>query len=97
MQHSDQYDSVPFDPHAFVADQRAKDPAFKLTYDSLEDEFAALAGLLHARTHAGLPQAEVAKRMGVLQPAVARIESSLGKRTTRRRCIHFVGMPRLAG
>jgi transcriptional regulator with XRE-family HTH domain len=46
----------------------------------LDDEFAALAALLKARTAAGLTQAEVASRMGVSQPVVARIEASLGKK-----------------
>lgn len=39
-----------------------------------------LAGLLRARKDAGLTQAEVAERMGVSQPVLARIESSLGSR-----------------
>ncbi len=98
MQNTDKFDPTPFDPDAFVADQRAKDPAFKLAYDALEDEYAALAALLHARTHAGLTQAEVAKRMGVSQPVVARIESSLGKKNhspslhTLRRYAEACGM-----
>ncbi len=33
-----------------------------------------------SRTAAGLTQTEVAKRMGVSQPVLARIESSLGKK-----------------
>ncbi len=51
-----------------------------MAYDALEDEFAALAALLKARSAAGLTQAEVASRMGVSQPVVARIEVSLGKK-----------------
>jgi transcriptional regulator with XRE-family HTH domain len=51
-----------------------------LAYDALEDEFAALAALLEARALAGLTQADVAARMGVSQPVVARIESSLSKK-----------------
>lgn len=39
-----------------------------------------LAGLLRARKDAGLTQADVAGRMGVSQPVLARIESSLGSR-----------------
>ena len=46
----------------------------------MKDEFEALATLLKARTAAGLTQAEVAIRMGVSQPVVARIEASLGKK-----------------
>ena len=74
-----------FQPVAFSAKElakqkRASDPAFKLAYDALETEFAALATLLEARLAAGLTQAEVAQRMGVSQPVLARIESSLGSR-----------------
>lgn len=74
-----------FKPVAFSAKElakqkRASDPAFKQAYDALETEFAALATLLEARLAAGLTQAEVAQRMGVSQPVLARIESSLGSR-----------------
>ena len=74
-----------FQPVAFKAKElaerkRASDPAFKQAYDVLETEFAALATLLEARREAGLTQAEVALRMGVSQPVLARIESSLGSR-----------------
>ena len=74
-----------FQPVAFSAKElakqkRASDPAFKQAYDALETEFAALATLLEARLAAGLTQAEVAQRMGVSQPVLARIESSLGSR-----------------
>jgi ribosome-binding protein aMBF1 (putative translation factor) len=51
-------------------------PGFREAHDALEDEFAALAALLCARKHAGLAQADVAERMGVSQPVLARIESS---------------------
>ena len=76
---------VKFQPVAFIAKElatrkRAADPAFKQAYDALETEFAALATLLEARREAGLTQADVAQRMGVSQPVLARIESSLGSR-----------------
>jgi DNA-binding XRE family transcriptional regulator len=78
-------DHQKFKPTAFHPKQtatlkRATDPAFQKAYDALEDEFAALAELLKARKEAGLTQADVAARMGVSQPVLARIESSLGNR-----------------
>ena len=76
----DAFQPVAFDPKASAAKKRKTDPAFRVTYDALEDEFAALGALLHARKAAGLTQADVAIRMGVSQPALARIESSLGSR-----------------
>jgi DNA-binding XRE family transcriptional regulator len=76
----DRYQPVAFDPKAYAAKKSKSDPAFKAAYDALEDEFAALAALLAARKDAGLTQADVAARMGVSQPVLARIESSLGSR-----------------
>jgi DNA-binding transcriptional regulator YiaG len=58
--------------------KQLKNPAVKKEYDALEDEFAALAlgtELLKARTRAKLTQAQVARRMGTSQSAVARLES----------------------
>ena len=80
MNTNDTYEPVFFDPSETAAEKGATDSAFKVAYDALEDEFAALAALLEARSAAGLTQAEVALRMGVSQPVLARIESSLGKK-----------------
>ena len=52
-----------------------KDPAIKREYDALEDEFALIEALLKARTRANMTQAQVARRMGTSQSAVARLES----------------------
>ncbi len=76
----DGYRPVPFDPKKYAAKMRRIDPEFRAAYDALEDEFAARDALLHARKSAGLTQTEVAERMGVSQPVLARIEGSLGSR-----------------
>jgi len=76
----DKFAPVAFDPKAHATKQRESSPAFREAYDSLDDEFAALAVLLKARKEAGMTQAEVATKMGVSQPVLARIESSLGNR-----------------
>ena len=52
-----------------------KIPAVKKEYDALEEEFALINELLAARTRAKLTQAQVARRMGTSQSAVARLES----------------------
>lgn len=76
----DGYRPVRFNPKKEAARMRKISPAFREAYDALEDEFAALDALLNARRSAGLTQTEVAARMGVSQPVLARIEGSLGKR-----------------
>ncbi|MEI7933624.1 MAG: helix-turn-helix transcriptional regulator [Chlorobiaceae bacterium] len=73
------YNPVRLKPAEEVAEKRANDPEFRIAYDALEDEFAALVAQLDARLQAGLTQAEAASKMGVSQPVLARIESSLGK------------------
>lgn len=56
----------------------AKDPDFVAAYDALEDEFTLAAALIEARASGSLSQAEIARRMGTSQPAVARLESGRG-------------------
>lgn len=60
---------------AFKARALAR-PEVRREYDRLADEFAFLDEILKARTAAGLSQAEVAKRIGTSQSAVARLESA---------------------
>ena len=74
----EKFQPVAFNPKQTAAQKCATDDVFQQAYDALEDEFAALAELLKARKEAGLTQADVAQRMGVSQPVLARIESSLG-------------------
>lgn len=52
-----------------------KNPAFRKEYDALEEEFALASELIGARAKAKLTQAQVARRMGTTQSAVARMES----------------------
>ena len=80
MTEATKFSPVAFNPKGYAVKRRKADPKFAVAYDALDDEFAALAALLKARTAAGLTQAEVASRMGVSQPVVARIEASLGKK-----------------
>lgn len=75
---SEKYNPVAFNPGAFAKEASRRDPAFREAYDGMADEFAALAELLRARHRAGLTQTELAARMGVSQPVVARIEGSIG-------------------
>jgi len=52
-----------------------KNPKVKAEYDALEAEFALAGELIGARAKAKLSQAQVARRMGTSQSAVARMES----------------------
>lgn len=73
------YRPTPLD-HKAALTKDLKNSLFRAEWDALKDEFAALDVLLEARRNAGLTQAEVASRMGVSQPALARVEASLGSR-----------------
>ena len=81
----DSFNAVTFDSKAYAAKKRISSPEFQEAYDALDDELSALAVLLQARKDAGMTQAEVATKMGVSQPVLVRIESSLGSPSIRRR------------
>jgi len=51
------------------------DPEVRAEYDALEEEFAIIRMLVGARARAGLSQAELARRMGTTESAIARLES----------------------
>jgi predicted transcriptional regulator len=55
--------------------KQMKNPEFRKAYDALEEEFSLISELLKARSSAKLTQAQVARRMGTSQSAVARLES----------------------
>ncbi len=80
IEDDDIYDPVPFIPAERIAKGLKTSVAYRAAHDAMEDEFAALDVLLAARKAAGLTQTEVAARMGVSQPVLARIEGSLGNR-----------------
>jgi DNA-binding XRE family transcriptional regulator len=69
------------------------DPEVREAYDALADEFDLAGELIAARVRAGLTQAQLAKRMGTTQSAIARLEG--GKRlpsmTTLKRYAQATG------
>jgi DNA-binding XRE family transcriptional regulator len=71
------YKPVSYNPKQTL-ESNLKNPEFKKAWDSLEDEFSALDALLAARRQACMTQEQVALRMGVSQPSLARVEASLG-------------------
>ena len=50
------------------------DPKFREEYARVDNEYALVEALVSARTAAKLTQAEVARRLGTTQSAVARLE-----------------------
>src|ERR1700752_304261 len=64
--------------HDRLIKKMLKKPGVKAAYDAQAEEFGLLDELLRARHRAGLTQAEVAKRMGTMTPAIARLEAGGG-------------------
>lgn len=65
--------------HKEVKSRALERPDVKNEYDRLEEEFTLLDEFLKARSTAGLSQADIARRMGTTQSAIARLESGHGK------------------
>ncbi len=51
-----------------------EDPEFREEYGRIDDEFRLIEALVRARTAAKLTQAELARRLGTTQSAIARLE-----------------------
>ena len=51
-----------------------EDPEFREEYGRIDDEFKLIEALVRARTAAKLTQAELARRLGTTQSAIARLE-----------------------
>lgn len=64
-----------------------KDPEFKKEYDALEPEFEIIQAMINARKDAGLTQQELAKRTGIAQSDISKLERGSANpslRTLRR-------------
>ena len=70
-----------------------EDAEYRREYEALEEEFSLIAAMLDARQKAGLTQAQVAERMGVKQPVVAKIEGGRANVSidTLKRYAHATG------
>ncbi len=51
-----------------------KNPEFRAEYEKVDAEFALVEALVRARTNANLTQAQLAKKIGTTQSAIARLE-----------------------
>ncbi len=55
-------------------EEHLRDPAVRAAYDALESEFALIRQLIDLRIKRGLSQRQLAKRAGMQQPVIARLE-----------------------
>ncbi len=62
-------------PYERTRKKFADDPEFIREREALEDEFIVADAMIRARIAADLTQAQLAERMGVSQPAIAKLES----------------------
>lgn len=62
--------------HKEMLQKWMKNPAFKIEYDFLKEEYELLREMLLARKRMKLTQEDVAKRMKTKAPAIARLEST---------------------
>ena len=60
----------------------------KAEYERLKPEFEFLDQVLSARKAAGLTQADIARRIGTTQSAIARLESGSGKHLPSLSTLH---------
>lgn len=57
----------------FLAEE-LKNPEFKAEYDALEPEYAIIQAMIDARKETGLTQQELAKRTGIAQADISKLE-----------------------
>ncbi|MBI2318286.1 MAG: helix-turn-helix transcriptional regulator [Betaproteobacteria bacterium] len=63
-------------------------PDVKAEFERLKPEFAFLDQVLAARKASGLTQADIARRIGTTQSAIARLESGSGKHLPSLTTLH---------
>jgi len=63
--------------HNELRQKALKKPRVARAYQELEPEYTLLKRMLLARSHAGLSQSDVARRMGTKPPAIVRLEQCL--------------------
>jgi transcriptional regulator with XRE-family HTH domain len=56
--------------------KKMENPEFRAEYEALEPEFAIIAAIVEARKNSGLTQKELAKRTGIAQGDISKIENA---------------------
>lgn len=62
-------------------EQWMKDPEYKDVYDAMEDEFRLIEMMIDARREQNMTQAQLAKKLGMQQAAIARLEAGTSNPT----------------
>jgi DNA-binding XRE family transcriptional regulator len=70
-----------FEKFSDIKKQAVKDPAVKAAYDALEPEYKLAESMIKARLAKKLTQVELAKKAGVSQTVIARLESGTNNAT----------------
>ena len=58
--------------------EQLKDPEFKKEWDALEAEFSIVQAIIDARESSGLTQSELARKTGIAQGDISKIENGNG-------------------
>jgi len=67
--------NIKFKTHSQVLKKQLKDQNFKREYKGLDPEYKLIQALIDARLTGKYSQADIAKKAGMKQSAIARIES----------------------
>lgn len=65
----------------FHKEELMKDPEFRREYEALEPKYTMIRALIRRRNELRLSQAQLAKLIGMQQPAISRLEGG-GRNTT---------------
>ena len=73
--------------------EQMNDPDFKKEWDALEPDFSIVQALIDAREAAGLTQSELARKTGIAQGDISKIENGNGNPSikTLKRLAHGMG------
>lgn len=70
-----------FQKYSEIKKEALKNPEVKVAYDALEPEYKLAASMIKARLAKKLTQEQLAKKAGVSQTIVARLESGINNPT----------------
>lgn len=72
---------IEYAPFSKAKKEMMRDPKFRRAYEEIQPKYAVIRAVLDARMKRGLTQAQLAKRVGTTQSAIARFESGAGNPT----------------